>query len=117
MSHNVGGYIDTGAGEEAEAFDAGNYTSNCSRMWACAIPGTFNEPEMWLGDLDGKPCGECVEILARAMGHMDNEMNRVQYEAMNPKNGWGVFESAREFLRRIFAGCQKHPLARLHVSR
>jgi hypothetical protein len=117
MSHNVGGYIDTGAGEEAEAFDAGDYTSNCERMWACAISGTFDDPKTRLVDLHNKNCGELVPILTAAREHMEDPANRERYEAMNPANGWGGFDSARNYLIRILLGCRRHPLAHLNVSR
>ncbi len=116
MSHDVYGRIDTGNGEYATAFEAGNYTSNCSPMWAAAISGTFDKPQTRLADLEGKTCAECAEILAFAIGHMDNDLNRARYEELNPENGWGSFESAREYLRKIFRECQKHPLAYLHVE-
>ena len=116
MSHDVYGRIPTGAGEEAEAFCAGNYTSNCSRMWACAISGTFDGPKTWLSDLDGRPCGELVPLLDAALRHMDDPANLAPYEAMNPDNGWGNFRSAREYLRKILDGCRSHPAAFLRVS-
>lgn len=50
MSYDVYGTIETGAGDYAEAFYAGNYTSNCSRMWCCALSGTFNDPQTWLSE-------------------------------------------------------------------
>lgn len=116
MSYDVYGRIETGAGEEAEAFYAGNYTSNCSRMWACAISGTFDDPQTWLSDLDGRRCSELVPLLESAQSHMRDPASRDRYTAMNPSNGWGEFGSAAVYLDKILDGCRRHPLARLRVS-
>lgn len=116
MSYDVYGRVPTGAGEEAEAFYAGNYTSNCSRMWACAISGTFDDPKTSLADLDGSVCGDLVQLLESAQEHMRDPANDEKYRAMNPSNGWGEFVSAREFLHKILDGCRRHPLALLRVS-
>ena len=116
MSYDVYGRISTGAGEFAEAFEAGNYTGNCAPMWRAAISGTFDSPQNGLASLDGSPCGSLVPVLEAALHHMDDPANRGRYEAMNPKNGWGDFDTARGYLRKILDGCRKHPLAFLHVS-
>jgi hypothetical protein len=115
MSISVYGRIPTGAGEFAEAFDAGNYTGNCAPMWRAAISGTFDSPPRGLKDLEGFQCAACVLILQAAILHMDDPANRDRYLMMNPGTGFGDFESAREWLRNILDLCRKHPLAFLHV--
>ena len=115
MSISVYGLISTGAGKFAEAFDAGNYTGNCAAMWRAAISGTFESLPRGLKDLEGFQCAACEMILGEALLHMDDPTNRDRYLAMNPSTGFGDFESAREWLRKILAECRKHPLAFLHV--
>jgi hypothetical protein len=38
------------------------------------------------------------------------------YEALNPPNGWGNYESALKFLELFVGLCRGHPATRVRVS-
>lgn len=129
--------IDTGAGHEAEAFCVGNYTSNVSPMWthALGVPDRpcFNEdgsPRMasrlvdgeWerfhlhdhgLRVLHGAPCSEAAGVVARAVERMEADPDF--YRQWEPENGWGDYEGALAYLRRLRDGCQENPAASICV--
>lgn len=113
MSYDVHLEIDTGNGHKAEVGpDCLNYTSNVSPMWRKALTGTDFE---FLGAIDGKRAGDCVISLRQAIANM--KAFPEAYEAMNPPNGWGDADGAREFLERIADLCEMHPNCEVRVSR
>jgi hypothetical protein len=69
-----------------------------------------------LQSLDGKLGSECVPELKRAIDHMNDSENKVDYMRMNPKNGWGDYESALNYLKDILIACELHPKAQLSIS-
>ena len=85
----------------------GNYTYNVSPMYrAAGIDG--------LGSLDGMRGSEAARLLDKAIVHM--ETNRAQHERMNPSNGWGDYNGALNFLRKIRMACGDYPNAYVSVS-
>ena len=84
-----------------------NYTYNVSKMFSAAIGET---PSKW----NGKPASEvreaCLKILAAF------EADPAKFQAMNPENGWGDFDGARNFIRSISDACQKAPRAIVRVG-
>lgn len=107
MSYDVFLSIDTGGKDPAMIFDS-NYTSNVSGMWADAL----GYP---LADLDGRLAANAIPDLRRAAWRMANEPDK--YQAMNPPNGWGDYEGARNYLVEILEACMNHPKASIGVSR
>lgn len=115
MSYDVWLEVDTGGPERAalNVLDV-NYTSNVSPMWTMALGAN-------LGDLieenekEGRTAGRLVGLLSDAVEKMRAEP--AAFQAMNPENGWGRYEGALEFLDKIRAACEAHPLAYLRVSR
>lgn len=91
----------------ATVFDVGNYTSNVSGMWTKALGFP-------LRSLKGKRASEVLPELNRAVSHMVN--NREEYIPMNPPNGWGDYEGALEYLRKLRDGCAANPDAEIHIS-
>ncbi len=84
-----------------------NYTSNCGPMW--------REAGADLASFDGRPAWECVPILAAAISEM--QRNSDKYEAMNPKNGWGSYESLMPQLQILLEAFRAAPQAVVRVSR
>lgn len=99
-----------GGPSEVRVFDS-NYTSNCSMMWdAAGCP--LRE---WACDKRGVRTAETlIEPLRAAIAAM--EADPAKYEAMNPDNGWGSYQTVLPWLRSILSACEQHPKARLHVS-
>lgn len=119
VSYDIDLVIDTGAGNMPSVCDVGNYTSNVSAMWHKAL---------WEGDvlhevagdayslkaLHGKNAGDCIQLLERAIRRM--EQDGATYVAMNPDNGWGTYEGALEYLKKMLYGCRQHPKCTIDVS-
>ncbi|MFJ4828425.1 hypothetical protein ACIP79_00565 [Streptomyces sp. NPDC088747] len=102
-------YVDAGGQEPFTAWpaDIGNYTSNVSGMWTKALGYDLCE-------LDNKTAGDCLADLQRAVGAMEGDP--ATYEAMNPRNGWGTYEGASDYLRRLRDACAAYPKATIRIS-
>jgi hypothetical protein len=68
-----------------------------------------------LRDLHGVLCADAVPQLATAVEHMRTHPQ--EYEQFAPRNGWGNYEGALEFLTRIYEGCKRHPKCTIKISR
>lgn len=107
MSYDIDLEIDTGGGEPALIDIAWNYTSNCVPMWRAAGAD--------LATFDGQRAELCVEPLLSAIGAMRHDPAR--FEAMNPPNGWGDYESLLQALMALLRHFRDHPRATVVVSR
>ncbi|WP_406227412.1 hypothetical protein [Streptomyces anthocyanicus] len=111
MSYDVALYlqVDTGGPEPIDycAADIGNYTSNVSRMWDEALGHR-------LADLHGQNAGDSADVLKQAVADMEARPDH--YRAMNPANGWGDYEGALDYLRRLMIACCAHPKAEICIS-
>lgn len=101
MSYDIWLEIDTGSGEPVTAVEIGNYTSNVFPMWVDALNGTS------LREYRGAPCSEAAGPLADGVKRMEADPDH--YRAMNPKNGWGDYQGALDYLRRLAEACAQHP--------
>ena len=108
MSYDVSLMIDTGAGDPIEAVEVGNYTRNVSPMWRDALGGKL------LSEFHDAPCSEAAGPLAGAVKRMEADPEK--YRAMNPPNGWGDYEGAIDYLRRIAEACASHTKCTLWIS-
>lgn len=107
--------IQNEAGDETTVIDVGNYTSNVADMWREALGG-----ERGLADvIEASPVAHSlVAPLFNAVTAM--EIDPETYRAMNPDNGWGDYEGALDYLRRIADACRTmslHPACFVRVSR
>ncbi len=100
MSYDVWMEIDTGGSEPVTVVESINYTSNVSSMWQRAL----GDP---LSYFDGFTGGECLPIFRQAIVLMED--NPEEYKEMNPKNGWGDYEGALQYLRNIQRMCVNNP--------
>lgn len=107
MSYWVYLMMDTGGSEPATVADVGNMTSNCSGMWAKAL----GKP---LAELDGLNAGEQIAILEKAV--LDMRDNPLEYEGLEPSNGWGDLKSAKRYLNDLLSACQQNPKAFIYIS-
>lgn len=100
--------IDAGGPEPAglDGLDE-NYTYNCAPMFDEAAGMEFSE-------LNGCPASEVARIIGTALVRMRED--RPKYEAMNPSNGWGSYETFVQFLEKIADFCRRHPRATLRVT-
>lgn len=81
-------------------FDA-NYTHNVTPMWREA--GVYDA----LYNSEGKKASEIIPILERGLVKMRE--NPEVYEAMNPENGCGSYESAVPWLQSVLNACREKP--------
>jgi hypothetical protein len=112
MSYNIWLEIDTGGPEPAMIGPDINYTSNVSPMWRKALAGTGFDS---LADMDGRTAAYCEPALRTAADAMAADPEA--YAAMNPPNGWGSADGAREVLTRLAQACADHPKATVRISR
>ena len=107
MSWDVHLEADLGAGEPVRVGDLdANYTYNVSPMFSAVI-GTG------LDDLDGIRASEMADKCTAILDAFNREP--AKFKAMNPTNGWGDFEGARNFIQTILDACRAAPNATLRV--
>lgn len=108
MSYDV--YVEMDAGGPEPMFvDLGNMTSNVSGIWKKAMYGTG------VADFDGKEARECVNVLEEGIEQM--KLYPERFRDMEPSNGWGSVDGAREYLERLRDGFLRYPRATVRVSR
>lgn len=101
MSYAIWLEIDTGTGEPQTVVELGDYTSNVGPMWCEALGGKL------LREYKSAPCSEAVGPLAEAVKRMEADPDK--YREMEPGNGWGDYEGALAYLRRLAEACATHP--------
>lgn len=108
MSYDFYLEVDSGGPEPATVADVGNMTSNVSGIWheAMGIP---------MADLDGKEAWAIVDYFERGVRALRYEPEKFQH--LEPKNGWGSAESAKDMLWALVVACTAHPKATLRISR
>ena len=89
-----------------DEIEVGNHTYNVAPMYSKAMGITIS-------DLDGKKCNEVIPLLRK--GILEMEANPAMYKAMNPKNGWGNYESALKFLEEIYNKCLDNSKYKIEV--
>jgi hypothetical protein len=100
--------VNTGYGWRSIDDDSRGCTWNvCPMFYAAGL-------EDGVRSLDGKTASEVATILAPVVQFM--EAHPTEMRALNPKNGWGSYESALNFLRGIMVDCQMNPACRLVVT-
>ncbi|PZG07179.1 hypothetical protein C1I95_31390 [Micromonospora craterilacus] len=107
MSYDIHLSIDSGGPEPATVWGSWNYTSNCGAMWRRAGAD--------LAEFEGKTAAECLPILVAAIRRMEDEP--ATYQAMNPPNGWGDYDSLLHALRQLADAFRAHPKATVEVHR
>lgn len=78
-----------------------NYTHNTNRMIATAAESAGYDlgDEAWYRWLDGRTIDSGRPFLAAIVREM--EAHPETYEAMNPENGWGSYDSLLDTLREM----------------
>lgn len=108
MSTWVSLCIATGSEEMHEVKDF-NYTTNCKPMWMLADPHTQG-----LNRLHGHSAAWAANVLDAFIDKMEKFPEA--FRALNPKSGWGDFDSQLVFLKGLRDACREHPLCTLKVS-
>ena len=106
MGYSIYLEIDTGAGNMAQCGEIGGMTYNVSPMYVKAVGNT-------LSSFNGMDASESIPALVAGVAAMESDPEA--YRAMNPPNGWGDYEVALDYLRKLLKACQDHPLARIVV--
>lgn len=81
-------------------------TSNCAAM--------FNAAGVPIRELHDMLAADALPRLNAAISMM--VADRPRFEKLNPPNGWGDYDGALEFLRKIRDACETAPMGRLSVS-
>jgi hypothetical protein len=113
-----------------ERFEA-NYTSNLGAFFAWALQGVetadpatrcdsrdaiFGKPPAdGLIALDGMSAPAAAMKLRKALDRIDTTASS-EMEKYNAPNGWGHYDSATDFLRKILRACVDEPRAVVRVS-
>lgn len=86
-----------------------NYTHNVGNMWreANVYDALYNS--------DGKKALDIIPVLEKGIKHMQE--NPKEYEAMNPENGWGSYETALPWLIDFCYSCKEYPDAIIGVCK
>lgn len=107
MSYDVWLVIDTGGPEPGHVGASHNMTWNVAPMWRLAGAD--------VGEFHDRLAGDLLPDLDKAISEM--ETNPGPYEALNPGNGWGSYETCLGFLRNLRADFRAHPKATVKVWR
>lgn len=62
-----------------------------------------------------KFAADLIQPLEKAILEIIN--NRASYEALNPENGWGSYETFLNFVIDLANACKRNPLASVQASR
>ena len=86
-----------------------NITYNVSPMFYLAL-----DSEDGLRGLNELKCSEAIPKLQRAIEYFDNHWADMM--SLNPKNGWGSADGARELLSDLLRDCFRYPDSTIIVS-
>ena len=86
-----------------------NYTHNVVEMWNDA--GCYDALYM----SNGMNAKDIIPFLDKAIKSMSE--NPDDYKKLNPENGWGDYDSALEFLKRVRGMCDANPDAVIRISK
>jgi hypothetical protein len=88
---------------------SGNMTHNIIPMWQKA--GCYDA----LYNSEGLKAEDIIVFLFRAI--TDMELKPDEYKKLNPKNGWGDYESALDYLKEVYQACNANLDAIIGVSK
>lgn len=105
--------VDTGHDEpEKHIVYEANYTHNCGKLAAEA--GCYGC--VWRPDEHGiTHAKQIIEPLRAGIAEMVRSPQK--YRPIQPRNGWGDYDSFVKWLQEYLQACEKHPNARVEVSR
>lgn len=93
-------------GVQRDSIWIGNYTTNVTGMYAAVQAGGLNA-------IKDKSCPDAAKVLECMIGGMVKR--RDELVAMNPQNGWGDYDGALRFLRKILDSCNENPTGTIYV--
>jgi hypothetical protein len=108
MSFDVSLTVHTGPDTTALVWDS-NITYNLGRMFKLAL----GLPD-GIRSLDGRHAGTAAALISKAADRMDD--NPGLYKPLNPPNGWGDYDTARDWMRKLGDACRTHPNACINVE-
>lgn len=85
-----------------QGVEIGNMTYNIAPMYNKAFG-----VDDWKKVVGGKRAGDVIPEIFFA--HKDMKDNPEDYKPLNPKNGWGSYEGALEYLNKLLVGCCENP--------
>ena len=105
MSYDISLEINTGF-EDREVVDVGNITYNITPMFVKSMGKN-------LSDFNDKKCREMIPILR--IGVIELANNPEKYRKLNPVNGWGNYDGALNYLRKLLVSCEENPNCTIKV--
>jgi len=94
--------------QPTDVFDA-NITHNLSKMWSEA--GCYKA----LYQSEGKTAQEVLPDLLKALDDMERRPE--YFRQFDAHNGWGTYEHALPWLRKLVDACNEYPDATIRVSK
>ena len=89
-----------------EVYEVGNYTSNVARMYNKAIGKSMR-------DFEGMVAEDALSLLQDCYYEMTSDPEA--YKELNPENGWGNYDGAVAYLKKLIDGCKEFPTAVIEV--
>lgn len=114
MSYDCDIYADLGGSTLSHVEEIGNMTWNVGGMFQAAFKACGRD--IRLGKLSGESCGALTPFLKAAYAWLVALENVEAMKALEPSNGWGSYDGAVRYLRRIIEACERHPKGVLVVS-
>jgi len=109
MSWDIDLAIDTTGGNElTHVVDVGNMTWNVSPMYYEAFG------ENGIKGLNGMLADEAILKVHDAIKYMEAEPDK--FKAMNQPNGWGDYEGALAFLKKLLELICEHPKTTIRIT-
>lgn len=105
--------------------EVGNMTSNIGAMYSRVLPGPYDGGGQYdatgqsypcdgLPGLSGLPVAVALPLLRTAI--IDMKARRAELLYLEPENGWGSFDGALDYLRKIADACEQVPDGIVAVS-
>lgn len=112
-------------GSDPDCVELGNMTSNVGSMYYAVMPGPYEgggrydgtggvEPRGGLPGLSGLSCAVAGPIIEQALNDMIERKEELR--KLEPSNGWGSYEGALDYLRKIRNACEANPSGVLAVN-
>lgn len=94
-------------GVQRDSIGIGNYTSNVGPMWRAVQDNGL----MHVQDMSCPDAAKVIESMIAGMVDRRDELT-----AMNPPNGWGNYDGALNYLRKILEACNENLTGTIYVS-
>ena len=113
-------------GHEADQSDLPNPTYNLTEIFDLALTGEpLPNPDVAEGAvvlfrvktdrprglrvLTGRKASDTIEMIENALKRMSDPLWHARFVALEPENGWGTLQGAREVMQRLLQAANEYP--------